>query len=321
MAEPRNSFAGRTDAELEQDLRDLGAQLAFPQTPDLAATVRSAMTGSPSRRQAEVRRFPVRRVLAAAAVVLLALAAGLVLSGGFRSAVADFLGVRGVRIVIEREEPTATPTKAPLGTQVTTPGGAPGASPIASPQAEALPVGTGLLLGQRVTLAEAQAAVPYQIQVPALGSLGEPDEVYLRTLPDGNQLVSFIYLPRPGLPETEETGVGALLMQFEARDNVEYLGKGISEGNAMFGIQVNGHRGVWIAGSHNLTLLPDPSRGCCEETRSAGNVLLWEQDGLIFRLESALSQKEAIAIAESVAIPQATPAAGSGGNRSPSILV
>jgi hypothetical protein len=89
----------------------------------------------------------------------------------------------------------------------------------------------------------------------------------------------------------------------------------------MFGIQVNGHRGVWIAGSHNLTLLPDPSRGCCEETRSAGNVLLWEQDGLIFRLESALSHKEAIAIAESVAIPQATPAAGSGGNRSPSILV
>ncbi len=307
MAEPRNPFADRTEAEVEQELTDLGARVAFPPTPDLTAAVRDAIEAAPSTPPAEVRRFPVRRVLAAAAVVLLALVASLILSGGFRSAVADLLGVRGVRIVIERETPTPTATTTPLATPVGT--------PVASPQAEAAPVGTGLLLGRRVTLAEAQAAVPYEIHVPTRSDLGEPDEVYLRTMPDGNQMVSFIYLPAPGLPETEETGVGALLMQFEARDNVEYLAKQVSEGNASFGIRVNGHPGVWIGGSHNLTLLPDPSRGCCAEgTRSAGNVLLWEQDGVIFRLESALSEDEAVAIAESVVIPVATPRAGSGGN-------
>lgn len=307
MAEPRNPFAGRSDAELEHDLIELGAGIAFPPTPDLRHQVRSAIAVAPER--AEVRRFPVRRLLAAAAVVVLALVAALILLDGFRSTVADFLGVRGVRIEFVRDTPTATTVP------VTTPAGTPTVTPAASPQPAATPVGTGLLLGQRVTLAEAQAAVRYRVQVPALASLGAPDEVYLRTLPDGNRMVSFVYLPEPGLPETEGTGAGALLMQFEARENVEYLGKQISEGNAVTGLLVDGERAIWIEGSHNLTLLPDPSRGCCAEPpRTAGNVLLWEQDGLIFRLESSLPRKEAVAIAESVAVPPATPGAGQSGN-------
>jgi hypothetical protein len=306
MSEPRNPFAGLTDAELARELADLGARIAFPATPDLARGVRDEIGGAPDR--TVVRLFPLRRLLAAAAIVVLALVAGLVLSGGFRSTVADFFGVRGVRIVIERETPTATtvPARTPAGTPI--------ASPVASPRAEATPVGAGLLLGRRVTLAEAEAATRYRVQVPSLASVGVPDEIYLRTLPDGNQMVSFVYLPRSGLPETLETGVGALLMQFEARDNVEYLGKRISEGNAYFGVDVNGQQAVWIGGSHNLTLLPDPSRGCCDEPdRTAGNVLLWEEDGQIFRLESSLSLEEALAIAESV-VPPATPTAGTTGN-------
>lgn len=307
MAEPRNPFAGQSDAELERELTELGAGIVFPPTPDLGRDVLSAVAVAPAR--AEVRRFPARRLLVAAAIVVLALVAGLVFSGGFRSTVADFFGVRGVRIEFVRETPTPTPTTVPV--TVTAPTGTPTAAPVASPQPVATPVGTGLLLGQRVSLAEAQAAVGYRIQVPSLANLGEPDEVYLRTLPDGNQMVSFVYLPAPGLAETLDTGVGALLMQFEARENVEYLGKQVAEGNARTGLLVNGQRAVWIEGTHSLTLLPDPSRGCCEESsRTAGNVLLWEQDGLVFRLESSLSRKEAVAIAESVAVPAATPGAG-----------
>src|SRR5262249_26233191 len=110
MAEPRTPFAGWSDDEVERALSDLGGRLAFPPTPDLAVAVRGATARPPSVSRGEMRRFPVRRVLAAAAIVLLALAAGLVLSGGFRSTVADWLGVRGVRIVIERETPTAPAT-------------------------------------------------------------------------------------------------------------------------------------------------------------------------------------------------------------------
>jgi hypothetical protein len=313
MAEPRDPFAGRADAEFERELAELGARIAFPPTPELAGSVRRAIAEAPPR--AGIRQFPVRRLLVAAAVVVLALVAALILSDGFRSTVADFLGVRGVRIEVVRETPTPRATAVPTTTSDRTPAATPVASPVASPQPTATPVGTGLLLGRRVTLEEAQAAVRYRIEVPTPASLGEPDEVYLRTLPDGNRMVSFVYLPAPGLPETLETGVGALLMQFEARENVEYLGKQVSEGNAWFDVDVNGHKAVWIAGSHNLTLLPDPSRGCCEPlSRTAGNVLLWEQDGLTFRLESSLSREEAIAIAESVAMAPATPQAGQSGN-------
>ncbi len=311
MTEPRNPFAGLTDAEMERELAELGALIAFPATPDLARAVRGAIAEVPGG--AKVRRFPVRKVLAAAAVVVLALVVGLLLSGGFRDTVADFFGVRGVRIVIERETPTPTattiaPTSMPAGTPI--------ATPVASPRAEATPVGTGLLLGQRVTLVEAQAAVRYRVLVPTLASLGEPDEVYVRTLLDGNLMVSFVYFPAPGLPETVETAVGALLMQFEARDNVEYLGKQISGGNAWVRTEVNDGPALWIEESHELTLLTDPSRGCCEDEpdRTAGNVLLWEQDGVVLRLESALDMEEAIDLAESVTAAAATPVAGQTGN-------
>jgi hypothetical protein len=321
MAEPRNPFAGWSDDEMERALRELGRRLALPPTPDLAVAVRSATAQPSAVTRREVRRFPVRRVLAAAAIVVMALVAGLVLSGGFRSTVADFFGVRGVRIVIERETPTATatanpaptPNRGPEGTPPNVGGGEPPASPVASPRVEGTPVGTGLLLGRRVTLAEARAAVPYQIHVPTLGSLGEPDEIYLRTLPDGNQMVSFIYLPAPGLPETLETGVGVLLMQFEARDNIDYLAKSMAIDTPWSIIEINDHRSLWIEGAHQLTLLPDPSSGCCGgNTRPAGNVLLWEQDGLTFRLESSLNEDDAVAIAESVTVPKATPGAGTG---------
>jgi hypothetical protein len=301
MAEQRTPSAGWSDDELVRALGELGQQVVFTPTPDLTLAVRSATARPPETVRARVRGFPVRRLLAAVAIVLLALVAGLVLSGGFRSTVADWFGGRGVRIVIERETPTATaPTPSP-SPNVGTGGMA------------ATPVGTGLLLGRRVTLSEARAAVPYELRVPTLASLGEPDEIYLRTLPDGNRMVAFIYLPAPGLPETLETGVGALLMQFAARDDVMYIGKELADGNVIDSVEVNGGRGMWIGGSHQLTLFTDPSQGCCDvQSRPAGNVLIWEQDGVVFRLESALSEEQALAIARSVAVPKATPGAGNG---------
>jgi hypothetical protein len=298
MAEPRYPFAGMSDAELDRALAELGASIRFPPTPDLASAVlqRIALDVPPTAPM----RFPVRRILAAAAIVLIVLAAGLLLSSGLRSAVADLFGVRGVRIEFVRETPTPTATAA--ATTAATP--SPAATPVASPMAAT--VGTGLLLGRAMTLEEAQAEAPYRIHVPALPALGQPDEVYVRTLPDGNRMVSLIYLSSPELPEAEETGVGLLLMQFEARDDVRYIGKNVGESSAWLFVDIGGGEGLWIEGAHQLTLLPDPSLGCCEEpARTAGNVLLWEQDGLTFRMESALTVEQAVAIAESVAVPAA----------------
>jgi len=77
--------------DLDQQLRDLGSQLAFPATPDLARAVR-----------ARIRREPAwlrwRFALAAAAAVLLALAATVALVPDARRAVAGFLGLPGFQV-------------------------------------------------------------------------------------------------------------------------------------------------------------------------------------------------------------------------------
>ncbi|MGH2532927.1 MAG: hypothetical protein ACRDJW_11575 [Thermomicrobiales bacterium] len=279
MADTRH-LAALSDHELERALRRLGRRIDFPTTPDLASSVRARIADGPVAQPGRLVWFAPRRGLVTAAIVLLLMLAGtLALFSGARDAVADLFGVRGIQITIERD---AAPTTVP----------APAISP----------VGPDLSLGREVTLAEARDLAPYDLHVPDLAAYGEPDEVYLRTLPDGNTMVSLIYYPAAGLPEAEETGVGALLMQFDARDDVAYIGKGISYGSetAMRRVDVNNADGWWIAGATMVTIFEDPSTPCCLPGRPSANILLWEQDRVTFRLESSLTESSAIMFAESI---------------------
>lgn len=87
-------------------------------------------------------------------------------------------------------------------------------------------------------------------------------------------------------------------------------------------VEVDGGRGYWIEGeAHRFFLYREGEGGepRAEDYRLAGNVLLWERDGLTFRLESPLSRSEAIVIARSLrpsaeAVREPTSAAtGNGG--------
>lgn len=294
MTDPRRPLHDLTDEEFERELADVKSRLSFPDTPDLAGAVRYATAARPQTPSTRVRAigpFPLRRFLAAAVIALVAIAAALVLFDGFRTTVADLFGIRGVRITIQGDDPTPT-----LPASIQAPSGT--------------PIGANLLLGERMTLDQAAAATTFPISVPT--ALGSPDEVYVRRLPDGNLMVSLLYHPRDDLPETAETGAGALLMQFSTTKPVEYIGKEIGDGNRMTFFTIKGKTAIWIDGAHTLTLLPDPSRGCCDDLgRQAGNVLLWESDGeMTFRFESALDRSEAIEIAESVLVSEATPVLG-----------
>src|SRR5947207_2402142 len=92
-----------SDRELEARLADLGANLAFPATPDLAPRVRDTLP-RPLWERVRVRALP----LAFAAAIVLALATLLVVPDA-RAAVASRLGVRGIGITFIHSVPSPTP--------------------------------------------------------------------------------------------------------------------------------------------------------------------------------------------------------------------
>jgi hypothetical protein len=267
-------------ADLEQALTELAPRVAYPPTPDLAATIRAQIAAEPA---------PLRpgwswpallrpRRLAVVFLVLLIIAVGAVaVSPELRTAVAKRLGIHGIEIIFVDETPT----------------------PAASP------VGTTLLLGEPMTLAQAQSRVGYVIQVPA--ELGPPDEVYLRQLSAG-PMVTLLYRPRPGLPEAEETGVGALLMQFPATSDIDQIVKRVTMGTgSVISVMIDGADGFWVMGSSELVISQDPSAGFAPVSRPSADVLIWEQNGMAYRLEVNLLMSDAIAIAESIQPPASTP--------------
>ena len=69
-------------------------------------------------------------------------------------------------------------------------------------------------------------------------------------------------------------------------------------------VSVAGNPGFWIDGAPHTFFLACSevdSEECREERyRLAGNVLLWEDDGVVLRLESALSREASLAIAASL---------------------
>ena len=89
-------------ADLERQLRDLAAEIAFPATPDLRRAVRARIRPEPAGRRWRV-------VLAAAAVVLVALAGAIALNPDARRAVAGFLGLPGFQVRKVKVLPSPSP--------------------------------------------------------------------------------------------------------------------------------------------------------------------------------------------------------------------
>jgi hypothetical protein len=286
-----------TDVEVERALTDLGAHLAYPPTPDLASAVRRRVAARPSPFR---RRLAGLAALAALLALLLAVGA-IVLFPAASSAVADRLGLRGIKIFYTAAVPTMTPT--PLATMTSVPPATPIAVPTAlpTPIPTPTPVGAGLRLGEQLRLADARGRVAYAVLTPTAPDLGPPDEVYLGDPPAGGQ-VSLVYRARPGLPAAAGTGVGLLLTEFHADLASDFFGKGLGPGTRLEEVTVNGERGFWIEGQpHQFFFYLDASGNVHDEHyRLATNTLLWEHNGTTFRLEAPVSKEAALRIAESL---------------------
>jgi hypothetical protein len=216
---------------------------------------------------------PVWQRVAVAAAAIVLLASGVIsFSPTARRAVADFLGLRGVRIHIVPSPP--------------------------SPPVRSL--GQGLDLGGRVTLAEARSRVSYHVFVPTAADVGSPDEVYVLATRLGDQ-VSLVYRARAGLPNASETGAGLLVTEFRALIERGFIEKMVGPGSTVETVRVNGHPGLWIAGSpHAIAYVGPDGQSLSDSVRLAGNVLVWEQGPVTIRIESQLTKAEALRIAQSV---------------------
>ena len=250
-------------SEFSAPLPDLEARLralaADASWPDTPDLQAAVMA---RRRPAPRRRG--RRVLAAAlAALVLVPAAGAAAFPGARNDVLEWLGLRNVKV----ERVPAPP-------------------PNAVPELEDD-------LGTVVTLAEAQRRAGFTALVPAV--LGPPDRVRIT-----GQRLSLVYAPRTGLPKLEDIDAGLILTETRGGIRGEYLKKLVYGGTDVRGANVNGHRGAFISGGEHAYIYEDPN-GTIEEdhTLLAGPTLIWEQSGLVLRLETSANRGKALQIARS----------------------
>jgi hypothetical protein len=273
------------ELDLERALADLAAALEFPPTPDLAAAVTARLGAAPAAAPAppspaaRARRWLAglagwRRLAAAGLAVVLLAAAVLVASPGTREAVARRLGLRGIGVELGGPPPP---------TVTTTPGGR-------------LELG----LGDRVTREEARRRVDWPVLVPAAAGLGRPDAVYVnQAVPSGGR-VDLVYRARPGLPPSPFTDVGLLVTEFQGQPTPEFLKKVTAMG-VVEQVTVGGEPGYWFSGEPHFFTYRDAAGTLREEqTRLAGNTLIWQRGDLTLRLEGELPKEEAIRIAESM---------------------
>ena len=142
-------------------------------------------------------------------------------------------------------------------------------------------------LGERTTLASGTL-------VPR--ALGRPAAVYA----DGDH-VTLLYRPRRGLPESAQTGAGALLSQFPGRTHPQLIRKLAGPGTTIERVRVDGEPGYWLGGDVHSLIYEHPSGDIRESPmRLAGPTLVWRHGELTLRLEADVTKSRALAIARSV---------------------
>ena len=144
-----------------------------------------------------------------------------------------------------------------------------------------------LTLGQRVTLAEAQRDAAFDVKQLE----EEPDAVYL-----GDRGTVWLLYGSPERPRL-------LLAQtpFHSIDQELLLKKLTAPGTQVELVAVDGAKGVFLSGDpHFLLLLDELGNPVEESARLAGNVLLWSEGGIAYRLEGDVDRETALELAETL---------------------
>lgn len=149
--------------------------------------------------------------------------------------------------------------------------------PVLSPESFARPA----------TLTEAREAVAFPLRLPVRDGLQlQPDAVYLEGEDRNAPVVILVY-------EAEEFDLYESMLGF--------FGKG-GPPEPFHRIEFDGHEAIWIEqGGHIASFLDDQGRVVVETRRSVERAtLLWAVDGTTYRLETSLSQEDAVRVAQSL---------------------
>jgi hypothetical protein len=148
------------------------------------------------------------------------------------------------------------------------------------------------VLGPARSPSEAAATVRFATAFP---SGPGPDTAYVVEGPTGRRSVAFAWSPSTTYPRIEGTPWGLIVLEIPGDD--ELVLKTVNSFEDVVPTVVDGHRAQWIPTSHELEL----RTAAGSETFSVGgNVLIWERNGVTYRLETALGFDAAIALAESI---------------------
>lgn len=257
------------EMDLETQLRSIAGGMEYPPTPDIARSVAARLRISPHPRL-------VNRTLARSLVLVAIALVSLMLIPPVRAAVLDFIQIGIVRIF--RTEPAPPPQEIPSTRMPVT------ATPVLTQQ-PLIPL-LEQIAGE-MSLAEAQQVVEYPILLPTYpADLGEPDRVFVQ---DANGAMTILVWIDPQQPD-------------QVKMSLHFIPEGSwavkkMEPAAVQETRVNDRHAVWAVGPYPFRL----QNGDLQFSRMiAGHVLIWENAGITYRLETDVSMQEAIQIAESL---------------------
>ncbi len=273
---------------LEERLREAGARFEYPPTPAIARDVRRRLAAERPRGTLPLSLRRLQAAVAIACALLLLLAVPEV-----RAGIRALLRIGSVQVVL----PTSTPlVPAPTAPPVPTPTMRPAqptstpAPPTRTPVPTATPIPSVLDLAGETTLDAARRRVPFKLPTYPPG-ISPPDRVFVQDF--GGPVAALVWLV-PGNPSQVRFSLHALTSESFAQ-------KMAGQNTVVKPVTVHGQPALWVRGPHLLEFYQHRT-GFGEGREVLGNVLIWTQDGLTYRLEGddALTMEQAVKIAESL---------------------
>jgi hypothetical protein len=262
---------------LEDDLRQWSQAFPYPPTPDIADAVIRKLNDGNHR-----IGFPRWRLVWGSLIILLLITLASVPQ--VRAQVLEFLQIGAVRIFLREPAPTSTHTEMGASSQA-------GENDFQLVTATPLPPISSYPsisdLAGETTLEKARGEIKFPIRLPTYPSdLGQPDRVFLQDL--GGPAVLLLWM-EPGQPER-------ITMNLLIMGPGSFAQKG--RPTIIMETTVNGKAAIWTEGSHFLHL--DGSMYQTVPLVVDGHILIWENEGLTYRLETDLTIDQAVKIAETL---------------------